>query len=107
MNITMGLSKYAQIVLGLVSVSDTGMVRWGPLDRYAKAFGTDYNQADAILDDVTDELERKEIWEDYHGTAYDVEAIMERDRWEAEQDAEHEQYLADIDAAWQRAKGFA
>lgn len=102
-------SVNATKVLQLVNVDEDGLVHFGPLDKYMRAFGVDEDTADAMLDDIIDELEYAGIWEDYGGLEYDVEVLMEYDEreaeWEAEQERDRQQYLNDIEAAWRAAKG--
>lgn len=98
-------SRLAKVVLGMVDTDDYGEVNLPGLDELAKAFHTDEATADIILDDVIDELERLGIWRVGGFAVYDVEAEAERKAYEEEMADEHQQYLDDIAASWNAAKG--
>ena len=99
------LSDGTKKALGIATVSDTGMLHWGPLDRYMDAFGVDEDTADELLGDVSDELANSDVCTDIAGSLYLTEALEEIDGAEAEAMREHMGYVAAVDAAWNAAKG--
>lgn len=104
----MALSSDARTVLGLVRVDDeTGEVIHADLERYVEAFGVDDEYtAEELLDEVSEELVQAGIWGEYpSGGYYDIETAEEAEELEAMEEEADRAYLADIDAAWNDAKG--
>jgi hypothetical protein len=99
------LSDVTKKALGIATVSDTGMLHWGPLDQYMSAFDVDEDTADELLGDVSDELVNSDVCTDIAGSLYLTEALEEIDGAEAEAMREHTDYVSTVNAAWNAAKG--
>lgn len=98
-------SENARKALEVIRIGESGMVHWGPLDQYMKLFGVDEDTADEMLDDIEREMEQKGYWEDISGSMYDIDVLNDYEDEQARLDKEHQQYLDDIAAEWNRAKG--
>lgn len=102
---TAELSDNTKKALGIATVSDTGMLHWGPLDQYMSAFGVGEDAADELLEDVSEELVNSDVCTDIAGSLYLAEALEEIDTAETEAMHEHLDYVAAVNAAWNAAKG--
>jgi len=87
-------------------VHEDGLIVEPSIDRYAELLGVDEWTAEEVLEDVFDSLEAKGVVTYLHDGYYLVEVLDEIEAEEAEAERERQQYLDDIAAEWNRAKGW-
>ena len=90
----------AGAVRALAVVDRDGLVHLGPLDMYARAMRVTEDEADELLDYALELLEDDGTYQNISGSYYDSDKLEEAERLEREEEAEHERYERDVEAAW-------
>ena len=93
-------------VIEISSFDDCGYMELAELGEYAKAFGVGEDEAEVMLEDALEELVDDGTLTETNDGYYLTEILEENAEEDRRLAEEHEQYLADIDAAWYRVKGW-
>lgn len=92
--------KLADAIRCMSSVDDTGLMHFGPLDRYARVLHASEEYVDGIFDRAVGILAMEGAVKVIGGSCYDAEALAEYEAREAEEREDWEQYLIDREQAY-------